>query len=223
VIDGQVCVEEPYDAIREGRGMAAPLLLGNTVDEFPAEPAVQSRDELLKLARDLCGEKSGVFIETLENAGGATLAGALHVMKRAARVNGLEFAARLLAQGYKARHVESPLYYYEFAADIPGWDNPGCFHSVDIWFFFETLAKCWRPWKGSHYELARQMCNYWANFIRSGDPNGTDADGSALPEWTPFSEDAPSTMVFSNKSECREIAPGAVMKLLLDARKALMK
>ena len=25
---------------------------------------------------------------------------------------------------------------------IPGWDHPGKFHSVDLWFFFETLAKC---------------------------------------------------------------------------------
>ena len=30
---------------------------------------------------------------------------------------------------------------------------------------------------GKHYDLARQMCNYWANFIKSGDPNGLDATG----------------------------------------------
>ena len=31
-------------------------------------------------------------------------------------------------------------YYYRFAPDISGEDHPGTFHSVDLWFFFETLA-----------------------------------------------------------------------------------
>lgn len=50
---------------------------------------------------------------------------------------------------------------------------------------------------GRHYDLARQMCNYWANFIKTGDPNGKDADGSPMPEWRPYSAEAPCEMVFS--------------------------
>ena len=78
------------------------------------------------------------------------------------------------------------MYYYRFNADIPGWDDPKTFHSVDLWFFFESLAKCWRPFKGHHYDLSRQMCNYWAEFIKKGDPNGKDADGSDMPKWEPY-------------------------------------
>ena len=33
---------------------------------------------------------------------------------------------------------------------------------------------------GAH-DLARQMCNYWANFIKAGDPNGIDATGEEMP------------------------------------------
>ena len=73
--------------------------------------------------------------------------------------------------------------YYKFDADIPGWDNPGTFHSVDIWFFFETLAKCWRPFVGKYYDLARQMCNYWTNFICCGNANGKDSTGDDMPQW----------------------------------------
>lgn len=51
---------------------------------------------------------------------------------------------------------------------------------------FETLAKCIRPFNGKHYDLARHMCNYWTNFIKNGDPNGKDADGSDMAEWKPF-------------------------------------
>lgn len=37
------------------------------------------------------------------------------------------------------------------------------------------------------------MVAYWTNFAATGDPNGPDADGTPLPEWTryaPFGGDA---------------------------------
>ena len=86
-----------------------------------------------------------------------------------------------------------PYYYYRFDPDIPGWDNAGTFHSVDLWFFFETLAKCWRPFVGQHYDLSRMMCNYWVNFIKTGDPNGNDADGKPMPYWYPYEKEKPKT------------------------------
>ena len=36
---------------------------------------------------------------------------------------------------------------------------------------------------GQHYDLSRMMCNYWVNFIKTGDPNGNDADGKPMPYW----------------------------------------
>lgn len=106
-------------------------------------------------------------------------------------------------------------YYYCFDPDIPGWDNPGTFHSVDLWFWFETLAKCWRPFVGRHFDLARKMCNYFTNFIKSGDPNGMDANGVQMPVWKPyrrydrnemrFLADGPMTMI-DNKDKVLEIS-----------------
>ena len=61
---------------------------------------------------------------------------------------------------------------------------------------FETLAKCSRPFVGRHYDLARQMCNYWCNFIRSGDPNGPDADGTPMPRWEAYTKDSRCGMSF---------------------------
>lgn len=85
-----------------------------------------------------------------------------------------------------------PGYCYFFTPDIPGWDNPGTFHSVDLWFFFETLQKCWRPWAGRHYELARQMADYLTNFVKTGNPNG-----EGLPEWKPYTNMETNTMLFT--------------------------
>ena len=52
---------------------------------------------------------------------------------------------------------------------------------------------------GRHYDLARQMCNYWANFIKTGNPNGEDVDGSPMPEWFPYTEGTPCDMIFSGQ------------------------
>jgi len=90
----------------------------------------------------------------------------------------------------------TPNYVYCFDVDIPGWDNPGKFHSVDLWFWFETLAKCWRPFIGKHYDVSRKMCNYLCNFIKTGNPNGKDSDGSDLDEWKPYSTSEPNTVNF---------------------------
>ena len=119
-------------------------------------------------------------------------------IRREGSVNGIEFAIRAAARSMKQAGADTPLYYYMFDADIPGWDHPGTFHSVDLWFFFETLAKCWRPFRGRHYDLARQMCDYWCNFIRTGDPNGDDSQGEPLPLWPALDPADPVRMRFAD-------------------------
>ncbi|MCR5652004.1 MAG: carboxylesterase family protein [Lachnospiraceae bacterium] len=93
---------------------------------------------------------------------------------------------------------DAKLFYYTFSCDIPGDDHPGCFHSCDLWFFFETLMKCRRPFTGRHFDLARIMCDYIAGFVRNGDPNGTDMYGNRLPEWRPYNSSEKNGIDFSN-------------------------
>ncbi len=91
------------------------------------------------------------------------------------------------------------LYYYRFDPEVPGdWtgEMPGTFHSCDLWFFFETLGKCHRPYSGRAFELARQMCDYVANFVKTGDPNGTGWDAEPLPAWRPYLASDPAEMNF---------------------------
>lgn len=95
------------------------------------------------------------------------------------------------------------LYYYRFDIDVPGdgVDYPGNFHSCDLWFFFETLGKCHRPYEGRHFDLARQMCDYFANFIKTSNPNGVGRDRRVLPAWKSFT--------LSEKDEMEFLSQGA--------------
>ena len=87
------------------------------------------------------------------------------------------------------------VYYYIFDHDIPG-DDAGSFHGSDLWFMFDSLGNSWRPFEGKHYDLARQVCSYWANFVKTGDPNGCDYNGNPLPEWRPYQNKEKSVMRF---------------------------
>jgi para-nitrobenzyl esterase len=42
------------------------------------------------------------------------------------------------------------------------------------------------------------MCDYWANFIKTGDPNGFDLNGSRLPEWKPYTDADRNEMLFTS-------------------------
>lgn len=211
VIDHRFCVENDYTLLMEGKKNRIPLLLGNTEDEFCAVPRVKSREELEALAKELLGAEAEEYMRLCPRE--QPFEEALDRV----RVNGIEYTIRLLAQRDRELGREGLMYYYRFAAEIPGWDHPGTFHSVDLWFFFETLAKCWRPFTGKHYDLSRLMCNYWANFIRSGDPNGRDADGERMPEWEPFTADTPCGMRFADRAESFREEPQGAMALLLGA------
>ena len=108
-----------------------------------------------------------------------------------------------------------PCYYYRFIPDIPGEDDPGTFHSCDLWFFFETIQKCSRPYEGRHYDLARQMCDYWCNFIKTGDPNGFDLNGKKLPEWKPYTDAARNEMEFTSNGAVPTVESDEFVKFLL--------
>ena len=125
-------------------------------------------------------------------------------------INTIEKAVKTVFLDAQAAQPDSrPMYYYRFEADIPGWDHPGNFHSSDLWFFFETLGKCWRPLEGRHFDLARKMCDYFANFIKTGNPNGTGWDKETLPLWEPYTKDNRCEMIFgSNQAEAKKERPG---------------
>ena len=174
-----------------------PVLLGQTSSEFTALPQADTAEPLRLLMQQQFGDKADEALSFFSQpVTGESVA-------REGTISTIGFAIRAASRMNRRLGVDQKLYAYNFDADIPGWDHPGTFHSVDLWFFFETLAKCWRPFTGKHYDLARQMCDYWVNFIRSGDPNGQDSQAQQLPAWPALSEDAPAWMCFGDKPECQ--------------------
>lgn len=172
-IDGRFMEDDPYVLFLKGEHANVPMISGNTGDEFKAAIFADDDKQFMEKAGAIFGDKLEKFLsfpEALKKDG-----------KRYAQADSLECAIKAAFP-----HNEAECYYYNFNPDIPGWDNPGTFHSVDLWFWFETIGACWRPFTGRHFDLARKMCNYMTNFIKCGDPNGKDIDGTDMPVWKPY-------------------------------------
>ena len=202
VQDDRFCFGDPIALYRAGKCVDVTMMAGSTSTEFLNTIDAQDEEGLKAEAQRLFGEKAGEFLAIPES----------HVRTVAgyAPVSGIECTVKgVLGDAAKSGRKG---YCYCFDPDIPGWDNPGTFHSSDLWFWFETLAKCWRPFTGRHYELARQMCDYFCNFIKTLDPNGKDLNGEDLPKWESWSEETPCSIRFTGNGAVPETAAPSRLK-----------
>ena len=200
VDDGHYVKEDYAVTAREGRMVNVPIMTGyNTNEGFyrgpgqanpmaPADP--DASDEVAEAwIRSEFGDKAEEYLAACRETAaeqGITLAKAAICF-----ISG--FTLYVLAR--QREKVGQKTYIYHFGPSIPG-DNAGAFHSCDLWFEFETLMKCWRPFDGHHFDLSRKMCNYWTNFAKNGDPNGNDKDGTPMPQWDPYTAEDPCQIEF---------------------------
>ena len=161
-IDGVYAKEDPFEMFMKGSMPDVPVFAGYTKDEFIQQ---------LPARAESSNFESGSVVADITDKNGIRT------------INIVENSVKMIANAHMRNRAESPMYVYDFAPSVPGYDNPGAFHSCDLWFFFETIQKCWRPFTGAHYTLARRMCDYWTNFIKTGDPNGIGYDEKTLPLW----------------------------------------
>ena len=193
IVDGSFLPLSPVQAFALHRENDVALMAGDTVDEVrglrPAATAEAFREKMAVRY----GEDWSEFDRLTNVRDEASLAR----YYASPAFNTFEIGNHYAA----AKHLErggKPVYLYRFNPGIPG-DSAGSFHSSDLWFVFETLAKCWRPFRGVHYDLARRMCNYWTNFAKTGDPNGPDDDGKPMPQWQPTGKEEWNVMLLNEE------------------------
>ena len=85
-----------------------------------------------------------------------------------------------------------PSYLYYFDRKLPG-DDAGAFHSCELWYVFHTLDRAWRPWEDCDRALESIVSAYWANFAKTGDPNG-----EGLPVWHPYTKETPVQILLAD-------------------------
>ena len=131
---------------------------------------------------------------------------------------------RLYGEWSKEAFPGGPEHYvYLFAHRTPSRpEELGCerdeeiqwsWHSSELWYTFRSLREGTPParrWTALDYALAGQMNAYWANFIRTGDPNG-----EGLPRW-PAAGDQLGWLLLGD-GICGEQRCGAGLEALTEA------
>ncbi len=217
VVDGVFLKESTFAAIKRGHHHNVPILAGYNRGEvaafrFGAFPKTLS--ELSEYAKRY-GSMADKFIEVCNAKTDEDVA------KIFASDTYYDFVAGTVMLGCIQQEFGRDAYLYEFDADIPGEENHTSFHGSELWFAYDSLGRSWRPFEGKHYDLARQVSSYWVNFVKNGNPNGTDTFGNQLPKWNAFTKEGLSVMKFTDKPEESKANMDAVMKFRMDYAKTV--
>jgi len=84
----------------------------------------------------------------------------------------------------QAKTGHAPVYRYRFDRVLPDPRMPmsfGAAHAVDIEYAFNTLDSKEADWQPADRQTALTMATAFANFVKTGDPNGP-----GVPEWPEF-------------------------------------
>ncbi|MDM0075841.1 carboxylesterase family protein [Variovorax sp. J2P1-59] len=185
VIDGTVLTKESVDLLRPGALNGVDVMVGTVADERTALDGAP--DKQMEVAdfhaywKKLLGDElyAKYRFEKLYPASTKTDAYRQHLKAQADMA--LE-QNRIAGTVLKGQNPGSKVYVFYFDHPAPGRDREyyGSWHSSDLWYVLNSLRNepGQRSWSPADFELADQASTLWANFVKTGDPNG-----EGLPTW----------------------------------------
>jgi para-nitrobenzyl esterase len=106
----------------------------------------------------------------------------------------------------------SKVYVYRFTRKVPAtgeYVKYGAFHTGEVPYAYDNLKFVNRPWEPVDRELAGIMSSYWANFVKTGNPNEKN-----LPVWNEYTTTDKKIMELGVRSQTKTIPDAASLDLL---------
>jgi len=179
IVDGYFLPSDVPSIYAQGKQSRIPLLAGWNADEI--------RMSVL-MAREKPNAKT--FAEQLRHQFGPRADAALKVYAASTDEEALQAAGDLASDQFivygtwKWIEVQAatkkPVYRYEFDRTVPipeamkggGRTSFGSPHAAELENVFTMLDSKKADWQPDDYQVAKTMNAYWANFIKTGNPNG---------------------------------------------------
>jgi para-nitrobenzyl esterase len=208
IIDGYVLPEQVADTFDAGKQNQADLLIGWNEDEGLMFGPVKNAEEYKRQITQQNGDKSGSFLSFYPASDDAEAAQSQLKVSRD-MIFGIQAYSWANVQ---AKLERSHVYVYRFARKVPGtgqYAKFGAFHTGEVPYAYDNLRFVDRPWEMRDRELAATMSEYWANFIKRGDPNDKD-----LPKWPVYELEHRQVMILGAKIEAKPIPDRAALDFL---------
>lgn len=174
ILDGYFHTDEMMTVFAEGKQNDTPFMTGLNADETRYNGKV---DEEFKTLYPSNSEK--------EEAAAIKAAG-----QEQSRLN----AYLWLQYRDKTSNTDGYLYFFNRAIPWPDYPQFGAFHTGEVPYVFNNLKMLDRPWTKVDTLVAARISSYWANFIKTGNPNGAD-----LPQWAAYDSTKQEAMCLGEK------------------------
>lgn len=206
VIDNYVFTEESVDLTRPGALDGINIMIGGTSDEMTSLMGSVDGTMALDTFAENMTKTYGDDYQTGYDPQDENEAYLLNLRAR----SDSSFAKYVVSAEYVEKNNDTDVYVYYFNHSLPNHANPvrnedlfGSFHSSELWYVFNSIRDIegQRQWTDADYAMADQISSYFANFTKTGNPNG---DG--LAEWQTCEADTNASFMWwhDGVSECVE-------------------
>jgi para-nitrobenzyl esterase len=209
IIDGYVLPESVSDIFVAGKENKVSLLTGWNEDEGLLFGPIKNADVFKKDAARNYGSDATAFLDYYP-ADTDSMAAISQLKLSRDQIFGVQNYTWANIQSDKG----SKVFVYRFARKVPPtgeYIKYGAFHTGEVPYAYNNLKFVNRPWKDSDHQLASVMSSYWANFAKTGDPNG-----NGLPRWDAYKTSDKKVMVFDEKSGTKSLADSKSLDFLYE-------
>ncbi|KAI9710923.1 MAG: hypothetical protein M1820_002358 [Bogoriella megaspora] len=180
-LDGYAMTMTYWEQLQNGPANDVPFMTGNTKDESGAAYGTNTTVSQYESAlSSTYGDFAARFIETYPASNDTEASMNTNLIARdASNVGSCNFGR------YWSGSASSPFYTYYWDHAPPGQDQ-GAHHMSEINYVFNNLYGTDLPWTDIDYQIATTLNAYWANFVKTQNPNkGNSYKNGTLAYWAP--------------------------------------
>ena len=207
IIDGYVLPESIADIFKQGKENKVDLVTGWNEDEGFVFGKAKDAVEFTKTLREKYGEDAGEALKYYPANNNFEAATSELKLSRD-EVFGVQNYAWANQQDKNGGKV----YVYRFIRKAPAtgeYVKYGAFHTGEVPYAYNNLRFVNRPWEEVDHKLAGVMSDYWANFVKTGNPNGP-----GVPEWKRYVSDSKLIMAFGEIQTTKRMSDTAALNFV---------
>ena len=177
VVDGRVLDDTPAHLMDTGRVNAVPLIVGVNAKELTLHGGLPTARSIVR--REFGANASRAFNMYGLEPGGTPVADPRLGDVTLQLANDLTFRCPTIATSKAVTRAGAPVWQYQFDYAPPGGTVS---HASEVRYVFDTPVPGVPP-----------LQDYWAKFVKTGNPNGGDR---TLPHWAPYTVAAKDYLAF---------------------------